>query len=94
MIAQFKVGEIAIIQNARRFPHLNGEEVTVLVVGAIGFTHGVPYVGTEVELMNPSTGRNFIAHPDQLRKKNPPRSAKSIMRETILKAMQPQEVDA
>lgn len=71
-MSTFKVGEVAIIQNARVHRNLNGVECTILRAGAIGFSPLGDYVGYEVDIRHPVTGFFLVARPDQLRKKRPP----------------------
>lgn len=97
MSAAFKVGEVAILQNAARIEN-NGRECTVvrglqtykLIVENCLHVHGY-----EVQCAD---GSVFVARPDQLRKKQPPRSYKSKYRQAMLdciaKAKQPMKVGA
>jgi hypothetical protein len=93
MSAAFKVGEIAVMQNCITASN-NGRECEVigpLNHYALLLERGEVVFGYEVGCAD---GSIFVARPDQLRKKQPPRSAKSIMRAAILKAKQPCEVAA
>lgn len=92
----FKIGEVAILQNCRDTRN-NGVEVMVssnLRVSPI-------CVGPFGEVVENASGYSVnglqnvtFAFTYQLRKKHPPRSAKSIMRAAILKAKQPSMVPA
>lgn len=97
MSAAFKVGEVCIGQNFVNSPELNGLECVIigglverlskhLITGLItsGFRYRVQF----------ADGSIFAQEPYFLRLKQPPTSAKSIMRAAILKAKQPSKVPA
>ncbi len=97
MSEHFKLGEIAILQNSRD-PKNNGRECEILALPVFKtIVHPItdetlgPFLVYKVAT---SDGDIFWPQPNQLRKKQPPRSAKSIMREAIHKAKQPQMVPA
>lgn len=91
MSEPLKVGDICIFQNARYHKNANGMEVTIVAVNYWGRDHNQVYQGYLLDQTTPA-GHEWVAFPDQLRKKRPPTSAKSIMREAINKAKQPVEV--
>lgn len=70
MSAIFKVGEIAIFQNAQLFPMFNGEECVVIEVGVKGLTcNGECLTGYRVKFKCGFVG---VAAPYQLRRRKPP----------------------
>lgn len=71
MSAQFKVGEIAIFQNAMFNLSINGQEVEIIggLHEYIGEVTGLRRQGYRIRL---PCGRASNALPHQLRKKNPP----------------------
>ena len=98
MSAAFKVGEVAILCNARVLLHLNGMECTVIgplqTYSLIKFGGELVY-GYHIEFCN---GETYVCTPDQLRKKRHPRYYKAVARQAMLdclaKAKQPQEATA
>lgn len=77
----FKVGEIAIFQNARHFPHLNGQEVQILLGLDMHLTENPATGEVEPQLTYHVAfpdGEKANARPDQLRKKEPPTSNREI----------------
>lgn len=77
-MSTFKVGEVAILQNCKRYAHLNGEEVVIEAPLGEHFDdiHKRMVRGYCVELRNveaPDKVALLIAAPHQLRKK-PPKS--------------------
>lgn len=96
MSEQFKVGDICIGQNHITDVENNGMECTILSDGSFyaGPNRHGRYVSGVCFLVRWADGENRLAMLYTLRKKHPPRSAKSIMREAILKAQKPAKVPA
>lgn len=97
MSAGFKLGEVCVGQNFVHTVKRNGQECEIITSLAIRDYRDA--ATKEVRLgsvyyVRWSDGSEHAAHPHQLRKKHPPRSAKSIMREVIAKAKQPSKVSA
>lgn len=101
MSEQFKLGEVAklvVDELTIDIPALSANGQEVVVIGCQqeyrstvnGVDAGLHYA----YLVRTASGQTILAEPHELRKKQPPRSAKSIMREAILKAKQPVGVPA
>ncbi len=98
MSAEFKVGDICIGQNHVIDVEYNGMECEVIMPFGLHAWHDLKtgaYGGVEAGyVVQWANGKVHICRPQNLRKKQPPRSAKAIMRAAILKAKQPVEVMA
>jgi hypothetical protein len=102
MSAQFKVGDIVVGCNFVIDTQYNGMECEITSplwwhrwINPDGSTGGGLCYG--VAWADDRLRHPYLAdcvYPHNLRKKHPPRSAKSIMREAILKAKQPSKVPA
>lgn len=97
----FRVGEVARFvadKNTLDIPSLSFDGCEVIVTDTLRAHKSVingqlagDFYSYEVAT---SSGLLLLVEPHELRKKQPPRSAKAIMREAILKAKQPCEVPA
>ncbi|MCY0910867.1 hypothetical protein [Massilia antarctica] len=94
----FKLGEVAIIRNAKLRPHLNGLECTInKPLGTYRVTHldGELHTGYGVQAAD---GVDYFLFPHQLRKKRPPATddaaARQAMLECIERAKRPERADA
>jgi hypothetical protein len=72
MSKQFKVGDVAIIQHAKKLHYMNGEEVEIARGLGLNPAYGrhQEYMGYQVK---DKTGRLWFVHPVQIRPKRPPR---------------------
>lgn len=92
----FKIGEVATIQNAEFHPERNGTECCIVEAGHFGLSRSGEVVPAYLVRL-PAGGEVLAAHY-QLRKRRPPSTEKSELRQAMLdcieRARRGQEVSA